>query len=99
MTNSQNFIRNLGFTGQCSAKEAVVWHYIALRRQFGFARHKEETRPGSGGGAVEDSSTAEKEDHTRALNEIDPFEFLITEEELKATLPDEVDALVWKWVL
>jgi hypothetical protein len=99
MTNSQKFILDLGYTAQCSTKQAVVWHYIALRRQFDFTRHEVETRPGGGGGAVEDSSTAEKEDHARALNEIGPFECLITEEEWKAGLPEEVDSLVWKWVL
>ncbi len=99
MTNSQQFILNLGYTGECSTRDAAVWHYIALRRQFAFARHEAETRRGAFGGVVEDPNTAETQDHSRALTEIGLLDPSITEEELKADLPQEVDSLVWTWIL
>jgi hypothetical protein len=99
MTNSQQFILDLGYTDECSTRDAAVWHYIALRRQFAFARHEAETRSDALGGVVEDPNTAEAQDHSRALTEIGLLDPTITNEELKANLPQEVDSLVWNWIL
>jgi len=96
-TVSQQFLRDIGHPEPVSAGEALAWHYQALLRRREFERSQ------AGGHEVpstpEEHARVGRQDRELVLLELGIPSGASFEVESGCSIPETVDALLWKWVL
>ncbi len=96
-TVSQQFLRDIGCQEPVSAGEALAWHYQALLRRREFERsqagvHAAHSTP-------EEHARGARQDREHVLLELGIPSGASFEGGAGCSIPEPVDALLWKWVL
>lgn len=97
LSPSQQFIVELGYEGRVSAGDALRWHYEALKRRNAFKRHQDGTETASSDPEV--AGVFKEDDHSEIISEMGVDPLSLTGVNLNSRIPEDVDALVWSWVL
>lgn len=97
LTVSPQFIFDLGYKGRVSAEDALCWHYETLKRRNAFKRHQDGTKTASFDPEV--AAVLEENDHNEIIFELVADPLSLTEANLNSRLAEEVDELVWSWVI